>query len=149
MYSYRLHYSFLLELVGDSHLDLKLWSDLLCRTSQQYYCSAATPVKHGNLVSHTDLTAEVSLRTLKHVNSLAISTLARQKMPFSLEFMLYWLKRLKDARKPFCFFKHVRPFTLSATTVTKHCVYLFHFHASLHPGHYQHERLVWLEKLSL
>lgn len=57
--------------------------------SQQYYCAAASQAKHDNRVSHADLTAKVPLRTLKHVDSLAISALARQKMPFSLEEMLY------------------------------------------------------------
>lgn len=79
--------------------------------SQQYYCSAATQAKRDNLVNHTDLTAKVPLRTLKHVNSLAISILARQKkMPFSLEYMLYRLNTLRDARKPFCSFKRVSVF---------------------------------------
>lgn len=85
----------------------KLWSDLLCRMLQQYYCSAATQAEHDNLVNHTDLTAEVPLRILKHVNSMGISTLARQKMPLSLKYSLYWLNWLREARKPFCFFKCV------------------------------------------
>lgn len=111
---------------------VKLWSDLLCRMSQQYYCSAATQAKHDNLVSQADLTAKVPLRTLKHVNSQAISILARQKMPFS---MLYWLNSLSDVKKTFCSFKCVSVLLLWPTVCTfmplyivcrwKHCFALF------------------------
>lgn len=79
------------ERAADSHLDLcEICGRIfLCGMSQQYYCSAAAQAKHDNLVSRADLTAKVPLRTLKHVNSLAISTLARQKMPFSAGYTLY------------------------------------------------------------
>lgn len=118
----------------------KLWSDLLCRMLQQYYCSAAIQAKHDNLVSHTDLTAEVPLRTLKHVNSLAISTLARQKMPFSLEYMLYWLNCLRDARKPFCSFKGVSVFlSVLPPWQTTLCMFsLFYFFTSMKSVAWKH-----------
>lgn len=49
---------------------LSPWLDLFCGILQQYHCSAATQIKHDNLVSRADLTAKMSLRAWKYVNSL-------------------------------------------------------------------------------
>lgn len=107
---------------------VKLWSDLLCRVSQQYYCSAVTQAKHDNLVSQTDLTAKVPLRTLKHVNSQAISTLARQKNALLSGIYAPLIKQPRRRKET-----PSAPLNMLARCCCDRplCTH-FHFHASLH-----------------